>query len=104
MASRDKQPQYVDGRRTCPRYSGPASSNGDYAYAYYEHGPHGSAKPHSCSKHSYINRYGREENIYEEIGTSKLDEEVRYVHSKHLQASIHFNNISVLLPTCICIT
>ncbi|XP_025202453.1 rho guanine nucleotide exchange factor 10-like isoform X2 [Melanaphis sacchari] len=90
MASRDKQSQYVDGRRTCPRYSGPASSNGDYAYAYYEHGPHGS-KPHSCSKHSYINRYGREENIYEEIGTSKLDEEVRYVHSKHLQVLDELN-------------
>lgn len=92
MASRDKHSQY-DGRRTCPRYGGgPASSNGDYAYAYYEHGSHDSTKPHTCSKHSYINRYGREENIYEEIGTSKLDEEVRYVHSKHLQVNINFNN------------
>ncbi|KAG8311266.1 hypothetical protein J6590_046727 [Homalodisca vitripennis] len=48
----------------------------DYAYAYYEPG---------TSKHTFINRYGTEENIYEEIGASQLEEEVRYVHSRHLQ-------------------
>lgn len=40
--------------------------------------------PHS-RKHSYITRYGTEENIYEEISPTQLEEEVRYVHSCHLQ-------------------
>lgn len=51
---------------------------GDYAYAYYEPG---------TSKHTFITRYGTEENIYEEIGATQLEEEVRYVHSRHLQVS-----------------
>ncbi|XP_039297113.1 rho guanine nucleotide exchange factor 10-like [Nilaparvata lugens] len=56
----------------------------DYAYAYYEPGP-------STSKHTFITRYGTEENIYEEIGASQLEEEVRYVHSRHLQVLDELN-------------
>ncbi|CAH0386827.1 unnamed protein product [Bemisia tabaci] len=59
----------------------PPGTHTDYAYAYYEPGP-------STSKHTFINCYGTEENIYEEIGATQLEQEVRYVHSKHLQLRV----------------
>lgn len=65
-----------------PYPPGPGPSS-EYAYAYYEPGMPGQG-PHS-KKHSYITRYGTEENIYEEISPTRLEEEVRYVHSRHLQ-------------------
>lgn len=54
----------------------------DYAYAYYE------PSTSSSGKHSFITRYGTEENIYEEIGATQLEQEVRYVHSRHLQVRV----------------
>ncbi|XP_072154270.1 rho guanine nucleotide exchange factor 10 isoform X3 [Bemisia tabaci] len=62
----------------------PPGTHTDYAYAYYEPGP-------STSKHTFINCYGTEENIYEEIGATQLEQEVRYVHSKHLQVLDELN-------------
>ncbi|XP_075237869.1 rho guanine nucleotide exchange factor 10-like [Lycorma delicatula] len=61
----------------------------DYAYAYYEPGP-ATGCP-TASKHTFITRYGTEENIYEEIGQSQLEDEVRYVHSRHLQVLDELN-------------
>lgn len=61
----------------------PPGSPADYAYAYYDPGP-------STSKHTFITRYGTEENIYEEIGAS-LEDEVRYVHTRHLQVLDELN-------------
>ncbi|XP_065214377.1 rho guanine nucleotide exchange factor 10-like isoform X3 [Planococcus citri] len=73
-----------------PYPPGPGPSS-EYAYAYYEPGlPGPGPGPHS-KKHSYITRYGTEENIYEEISPTRLEEEVRYVHSRHLQVLDELN-------------
>lgn len=72
----------------------PPGSPADYAYAYYEPGP-------STSKHTFITRYGTEENIYEEIGASQIEEEVRYVHSRHLQVlgELNLTVEAMLMPS-----
>jgi hypothetical protein len=70
----------------------------EYSYAYYEPGPASShakanANPRS-SKHTYVTRYGTEENIYEEISEvaakcSRLAEEHhRHRHSHQSQLSL----------------
>jgi hypothetical protein len=73
----------------------------EYSYAYYEPGPptshanfvvnNGNANPHSdrSSRHTYVTRYGTEENIYEEISEvaakcSQIGEQER-LHPPHQQ-------------------
>ncbi|KAI5710263.1 hypothetical protein M8J75_007106 [Diaphorina citri] len=65
----------------------PPNTPNSYSYAYYDPGIPGP----STSKHTFINCYGTEENIYEEIGASGIEEEVRYVHSRHLQVLDELN-------------
>ncbi|XP_014242201.1 rho guanine nucleotide exchange factor 10-like [Cimex lectularius] len=73
----------------------------EYSYAYYEGKkvpvPGTSKNP----RHSYITRYGTQENLYEEIGQMRLEEEVRYVHSKHLQVldELNLSMEAMLMPT-----
>ncbi|CAA9996465.1 unnamed protein product [Nesidiocoris tenuis] len=79
----------------------------EYSYAYYEgttkksghrartmEAGAGAVGGPKGTRHSYITRYGTQENLYEEIGHMRLEEEVRYVHSKHLQI-----NEDLLWPT-----
>lgn len=57
-------------------------------------GPSGMCK--GSSRHTYMTRYGTQENLYEEIQSQmRLEDEVRYVHSKHLQVSSLFSSIKV---------
>ena len=87
----------------CPRDE-PESA--EYSYAYYEPGPptghasflvnNSNANPHSDrnSRHTYVTRYGTEENIYEEISEvaakcSQLAEEERLHHSHRRQHQDH---------------
>lgn len=74
-----------------PPYPPGPSSSSEYAYAYYEPGMPGPGSGRNSRKHSYITRYGTEENIYEEISPTRLEEEVRYVHSRHLQVLDELN-------------
>jgi hypothetical protein len=74
----------------------------EYSYAYYEPGPatshanflvnNGADNPHAdrSSRHTYVTRYGTEENIYEEISEvaakcSQLAEQERVHHHHQLQ-------------------
>lgn len=74
-----------------PPYPPGPSATSEYAYAYYEPGVPGPGPGPNSRKHSYITRYGTEENIYEEISPTRLEEEVRYVHSRHLQVLDELN-------------
>ncbi|XKL69415.1 hypothetical protein PGB90_007184 [Kerria lacca] len=74
-----------------PPYPPGPSSSSEYAYAYYEPGVPGPGPGPNSRKHNYITRYGTEENIYEEISPTRLEEEVRYVHSRHLQVLDELN-------------
>ncbi|KAF6208802.1 hypothetical protein GE061_014542 [Apolygus lucorum] len=83
----------------------------EYSYAYYEQGgggkktgrgnPAGAAGGGKGTRHSYITRYGTQENLYEEIGHMRLEEEVRYVHSKHLQVldELNLSMEAMLMPS-----
>lgn len=87
----------------CPRDE-PESA--EYSYAYYEPGPptghanflvnNSNVNPRSdrANRHTYVTRYGTEENIYEEISEvaakcSQLAEEERLHHYHHRQHQEH---------------
>ncbi|KAL1138018.1 hypothetical protein AAG570_009713 [Ranatra chinensis] len=75
-------------RRPCLLFPPPPPFPPDeYAYAYYEP----SAKMLN-KRHSYMTRYGTQENLYEEIrSSSRLEDEVRYVHTRHQQVLDELN-------------
>jgi hypothetical protein len=74
----------------CPLGETCGPEGAEYSYAYYEPGPptsHAKAGPRN-SKHTYVTRYGTEENIYEEISEvaakcSRMAEEDRSNHHRH---------------------
>ncbi|XP_073969841.1 rho guanine nucleotide exchange factor 10-like isoform X3 [Rhodnius prolixus] len=62
-------------------------------------GPSGMCK--GSSRHTYMTRYGTQENLYEEIQSQmRLEDEVRYVHSKHLQVlgELNLSMEAMLMP------
>ncbi|BES96537.1 Hypothetical protein NTJ_09348 [Nesidiocoris tenuis] len=86
----------------------------EYSYAYYEgttkksghrartmEAGAGAVGGPKGTRHSYITRYGTQENLYEEIGHMRLEEEVRYVHSKHLQVldELNLSMEAMLMPS-----
>jgi hypothetical protein len=90
-------------KSVCPREE-PESA--EYSYAYYEPGPptshasfsvnNSNANPRSDrnSRHTYVTRYGTEENIYEEISEvaakcSEMAEEERLHQHQHRQQQEH---------------
>jgi hypothetical protein len=66
----------------------------EYSYAYYEPGPATSHHADRSSRHTYVTRYGTEENIYEEISEvaakcSQLTEQESLHHHHHQQPYHH---------------
>ncbi|KAK9501619.1 hypothetical protein O3M35_012313 [Rhynocoris fuscipes] len=62
-------------------------------------GPSGMCK--GSTRHTYMTRYGTQENLYEEIQSQmRLEDEVRYVHSKHLQVlgELNLSMEAMLMP------
>lgn len=84
----------------------------EYSYAYYEPGPptshasfmvsNGTSSPHRdrSSRHTYVTRYGTEENIYEEINEvaakcSQLAEQERFHHHHQQHKQNHQSQVSL---------